>query len=75
MTQPTPARIEAKRIFEQYYKLLFLCESTKGIGIKCALNDVNNTLKEAPANVITMNRGGLSDHDFFEEVKTELEKL
>jgi len=67
------AKIEAKRIFEQYFDTLagFRIKDCNGVPIEnelikeCALIDVHNTLK-----VVRQ----LNNYAFYQEVKTELEK-
>ena len=65
---------QAVEIFNQYYKLLFLCKTTKSIAIKCALIDVQNTLNANPHSN-PFNTDGSSTYAHWLAVKLEIEKL
>ena len=60
---------KAKEIFDKYYELLFLCETTKNIGKQCAIICVNEILCSE-----FIKRSSFQV-DYWERVKKEIEKL
>lgn len=76
------ANIEAIRIFNQYFVLLFDSELDKGheieigkIAKQCVLTNINNTLKEASVKHVTHGREGISNYCFCLRVKSQIHKL
>jgi len=66
---------EAKRIFDQYYKLLFLCETTKDIAKKCALITVNQVILSFKMAINDYKPNSWHPACWWEKVKNELENL
>jgi len=52
---------KAMELNNAYYKLLFLCETTRAIGIKCSIIAVDELIDYARPNHITIGRNGLTD--------------
>jgi hypothetical protein len=69
----TPAQTEAKRIFDQYYNLMFFLpmEARIEFSKKCALIDWDNTNNGR----LDYSEYSCQDDEFYQEVKAQLEKL